>query len=55
MSRNICYNIYEHGNVCHSIAAGWDRSDEYVKIYITSLPGLNEVTSDNVSSSFSEK
>jgi len=34
---------------------GWDQSDKFVKIYITSLPDINKVTAENVACNFTEK
>ncbi len=34
---------------------GWDQSDQFVKLYITDLPGISEVTNDNIKTDFSEK
>ncbi|KAL5484128.1 hypothetical protein EMCRGX_G020576 [Ephydatia muelleri] len=34
---------------------GWDQSEKFVKIYISNLPGLNELKQENVKHSFKQK
>lgn len=37
------------------LLSGWDQSDKFVKIYITDLPGLDKLKSEDIKSKFSEK
>ena len=34
---------------------GWDQSDKYVKIYISSIAGLDKLSQENVSSEFQQR
>lgn len=34
---------------------GWDQSSKFVKIYVSSVPGLDGITDENVTATFTEK
>ena len=34
---------------------GWDQSETYVKIYITTIPGLDQISTENVINEFTNK
>ena len=37
------------------VITGWDQSERFVKIYITDIPGVDELSSDNIITNFGEK
>lgn len=34
---------------------GWDQSSKFVKIYVSSVPGLVGITEENVTATFGDK
>jgi hypothetical protein len=41
--------------VCVCVLVGWDQSDNYIKIYISDINGLDKVKQDNLKFEFTEK
>jgi len=37
------------------IILGWDQSSKYVKIYVSSISGVDELKEENVKANFTEK
>ena len=38
-----------------TLCTGWDQSSKFVKIYVSSVPGLDGITDENVTATFTEK
>lgn len=41
--------------LCFVPLSGWDQSDKFVKIYITDVPEVNQLKSENIKTNFTER
>jgi len=49
-------NLYFNDEITFKILRiGWDQSSKFVKIYISSVPGIDGLTEENVTATFDEK
>ena len=49
-----CTPVMEHV-LNFKTCIGWDQSSKFVKIYVSSIPGLDGIKEENVTATFTEK